>query len=40
MAKTVWMSTSMIRMRTRIEVMDFSPKEKPCCHPYSAEHPR
>src|SRR5215470_14670976 len=24
---------------TRIEVMDFTPKEKPCCHPYSAEHP-
>lgn len=25
---------------TRIEVMDLTPKEKPCCHPYSAEHPR
>ena len=25
---------------TRIEVMDFTPKEKPCCHPYSAEHPK
>jgi catechol 2,3-dioxygenase-like lactoylglutathione lyase family enzyme len=24
---------------TRVEVMEFSPKEKPCCHPYSAEHP-
>ena len=24
---------------TRIEVMDFTPKEKPCCHSYSAEHP-
>ena len=25
---------------TRVEVMDFTPKEKPCCHPYSAEHPK
>ncbi|HSS99174.1 MAG TPA: VOC family protein [Terriglobales bacterium] len=25
---------------TRIEVMDLTPKEKPCCHPYSAEHPK
>ena len=25
---------------TRVEVMDFTPKEKPCCHPYSAEHPQ
>jgi catechol 2,3-dioxygenase-like lactoylglutathione lyase family enzyme len=25
---------------TRIEVMEFTPKGKPCCHPYSAEHPR
>jgi len=25
---------------TRIEVMEFTPKEKPCCHPYSAEHPK
>ena len=25
---------------TRIEVMEFSPKEKPCCHPYRAEHPK
>lgn len=24
---------------TRIEVMEFTPKEKPCCHAYSAEHP-
>jgi catechol 2,3-dioxygenase-like lactoylglutathione lyase family enzyme len=24
---------------TRVEVMEFVPKEKPCCHPYSAEHP-
>lgn len=24
---------------TRIEVMEFTPKEKPCCHPYTAEHP-
>jgi hypothetical protein len=21
-------------------VMEFTPKGKPCCHPYSAEHPR
>jgi catechol 2,3-dioxygenase-like lactoylglutathione lyase family enzyme len=25
---------------TRVEVMEFTPKEKPCCHPYSGEHPR
>ncbi len=25
---------------TRVEVMDFTPKEKPCCHPYTAEHPK
>lgn len=25
---------------TRIEVMELTPKEKPCCHPYTAEHPR
>jgi catechol 2,3-dioxygenase-like lactoylglutathione lyase family enzyme len=25
---------------TRVEVMEFIPKEKPCCHPYSAEHPK
>jgi len=24
---------------TRVEVMEFTPKEKPCCHPYSAQHP-
>jgi catechol 2,3-dioxygenase-like lactoylglutathione lyase family enzyme len=24
---------------TRVEVMEFTPKEKPCCHPYSAKHP-
>jgi len=25
---------------TRIEVMELTPKEKPCCHAYSAEHPK
>jgi catechol 2,3-dioxygenase-like lactoylglutathione lyase family enzyme len=25
---------------TRVELMEFAPKEKPCCHPYSAEHPK
>jgi catechol 2,3-dioxygenase-like lactoylglutathione lyase family enzyme len=25
---------------TRVEVMEFTPKEKPCCHPYSADHPK
>jgi catechol 2,3-dioxygenase-like lactoylglutathione lyase family enzyme len=25
---------------TRVEVMEFTAKEKPCCHPYSAEHPK
>ena len=25
---------------TRVEVMDFTPKEKPCCHPYTAGHPK
>lgn len=25
---------------TRVEVMEFTPKEKPCCHPYSAGHPK
>jgi hypothetical protein len=25
---------------TRVEVMEFTPKEKPCGHPYSAEHPK
>jgi len=24
---------------TRVEIMEFAPVEKPCCHPYSAEHP-
>jgi len=24
---------------TRVEIMEFTPKQKPCCHPYSAEHP-
>jgi catechol 2,3-dioxygenase-like lactoylglutathione lyase family enzyme len=25
---------------TRVEIMDFLPSQKPCCHPYTAEHPR
>jgi catechol 2,3-dioxygenase-like lactoylglutathione lyase family enzyme len=25
---------------TRVEIMDFTPSQKPCCHPYSAEHPK
>lgn len=25
---------------TRVEVMEFAPKQEPCCHPYSAEHPK
>jgi len=25
---------------TRVEIMEFTPKRKPCCHPYSAEHPK
>ena len=25
---------------TRVEVMEFTPKEKPCCHPYGSEHPK
>lgn len=25
---------------TRVEVMDFTPSRKPCCHPYSAPHPK
>jgi catechol 2,3-dioxygenase-like lactoylglutathione lyase family enzyme len=25
---------------TRVEIMEFTPKGKPCCHPYSAEHPK
>jgi catechol 2,3-dioxygenase-like lactoylglutathione lyase family enzyme len=24
---------------TRVEVMDFAPTQKPCCHPYEAPHP-
>jgi catechol 2,3-dioxygenase-like lactoylglutathione lyase family enzyme len=24
---------------TRIEFMEFTPAQKPCCHPYTAEHP-
>jgi catechol 2,3-dioxygenase-like lactoylglutathione lyase family enzyme len=24
---------------TRVEVMEFIPREKPCCHPYGADHP-
>ena len=25
---------------TRVEIMEFTPKQKPCCHAYSAEHPK
>jgi len=25
---------------TRVEIMEFTPKQKPCCHPYTAEHPK
>lgn len=25
---------------TRIELMEFTPAQKPCCHPYTAEHPK
>jgi catechol 2,3-dioxygenase-like lactoylglutathione lyase family enzyme len=25
---------------TRVEVMEFTPKQEPCCHPYSAKHPQ
>jgi len=25
---------------TRVEIMEFAPVEKPCCHSYSAEHPK
>ena len=25
---------------TRIEFMEFTPAQKPCCHPYTAEHPK
>lgn len=25
---------------TRIELMEFTPAQKPCCHPYTAQHPK
>ena len=25
---------------TRVEIMEFTPAQKPCCHPYSAAHPK
>jgi catechol 2,3-dioxygenase-like lactoylglutathione lyase family enzyme len=25
---------------TRVEIMEFTPKQKPCCHPYTADHPK
>jgi catechol 2,3-dioxygenase-like lactoylglutathione lyase family enzyme len=25
---------------TRVEIMEFTPKQKPCCHPYTAAHPK
>lgn len=25
---------------TRVEIMEFTPVEKPCCHPYTADHPK
>ena len=25
---------------TRVEIMDFKPTQSPCCHPYTAAHPR
>jgi catechol 2,3-dioxygenase-like lactoylglutathione lyase family enzyme len=25
---------------TRFEIMEFTPTQKPCCHPYSADHPK
>lgn len=25
---------------TRVEIMEFSPTQKPCCHPYTADHPK
>jgi catechol 2,3-dioxygenase-like lactoylglutathione lyase family enzyme len=25
---------------TRVEIMEFAPVEKPCCHPYTAAHPK
>lgn len=25
---------------TRVEIMEFAPVQKPCCHPYTADHPK
>jgi len=25
---------------TRIEIMEFTPRQKPCCHPYTGDHPK
>jgi catechol 2,3-dioxygenase-like lactoylglutathione lyase family enzyme len=25
---------------TRVEIMEFTPEQKPCCHPYTADHPK
>lgn len=25
---------------TRVEIMEFTPKQKPCCHPYTTDHPK
>lgn len=25
---------------TRVEIMEFTPVQKPCCHPYTADHPK
>lgn len=25
---------------TRVEIMEFAPLQKPCCHPYTADHPK
>jgi catechol 2,3-dioxygenase-like lactoylglutathione lyase family enzyme len=25
---------------TRVEIMEFAPSQKPCCHPYTADHPK
>jgi hypothetical protein len=25
---------------TRVEIMEFTPVHKPCCHPYTAGHPK
>jgi hypothetical protein len=25
---------------TRVEVMEFAPAKDPCCHPYTADHPK